>query len=222
MKKVFALFLTLCLLLVMVTSVIAEDKFSLRCNIHFGDTMDEVKAKETLGFDKETEDTLETSKGILGGVDGSYIRYCFKDGKLTEALWFLNAGSYGSYSQDVVKNDYSKIHDALIQKYGSPLGYTNGDCHIITGGGIDGVANLTYLSQALGGGGDVLDYDEWIVNSEGTEKVKIDMAFGYYYYDSILNKKYVFQLSYKAFTEEDVNNALQEKEDANSAILNDI
>lgn len=65
--------------------------------------------------------------------------------------------------EDLIDNDYETINEGLIRKYGSPLGYSNGDCYIFIGGALESVTFHLALIQFIDGFGDLQDYDEWDV-----------------------------------------------------------
>ena len=67
--------------------------------------------------------------------------------------------------EDLIDNDYETINEGLIRKYGSPLGYSNGDCYIFIGGALESVTFHLALIQFIDGFGDLQDYDEWDVDT---------------------------------------------------------
>ena len=200
---------------------LAESKdFQLRNGITFGDSLNTVKQKETGTIQSGS---VEKTDGVwfdatIAGMDGS-IRYDFDEetGKLTDMLYDFSSSS----SKDSVDNDYSKLKNSLVRKYGSPLGNTGGSLHLITGPAVENAATIISLYRYLiEGTGDFRDYDEWIVSCDGYN-VKIDLVS---YYTRSKDYKYSYgnKISYHYYTDDDYLNALKEKQEEIEAIDNDL
>jgi len=234
MKRILAMVLAIGILF---TSTIAyAEEFSLRNGITFGDTIEEVLAKETFSIesvddgsdedsveDKETDDESElpysitTAHDTLAGIPDSHIVYRFDQNKtLKEVKYYFRSSSL----KETIDNDYNNINSGFIRKYGSPLGYSNGDCYIFTGGAMYETVYITYLVQSLDGYGDLRDYDEWDVNT-GDYHVKIE-HIEYYLGSSYSDLNYSHVVSYTYFTDEDLQNAKNEKVENQNAIDNDL
>lgn len=217
-KKLVSGFLAMMFLTAMVLTASAEDTFTLRNGVQFGDTMEQVKAKETLTLKSDTDGCLVMEKGTVAGISDVQIEYYFdENGKLEEVMWGLPERSYADSSD----SDYSKLYKALAQKYGFPLGYTGGSCYIITGRALEGITLLCYLSEWTDMYGDLRDYDEWVWDFGQGEHVKIEIAQGCWG-SSVLDADYHIFVGYKYFTDADLQEAQDEKQQENQAVMDDI
>lgn len=219
MRRWFTLVLT-CVLLLGCMPAMAAEEFTLRNGIKFGDTMDEVRAKETLEFkESSSESRLITVDGTVAGISGVSVEYFFDDDKkLKQVSWSLSASSLVDSSD----SDYTKLYKAFVSKYGTPLGYDNGDCYIITGSALTGAALISYLYNSMDTGvGDLRDYAEWDYEYTNTDHVKIELV-QYYYGSSYSTRQFHISVCYKHFTDADLEAAQQEKRNENEAVMNDI
>lgn len=220
MKKLFSLLLTIAMLVMAVGTAVADTNFSLRNGVQFGDTMDQVRSKETFGWDSvnTNETTLWTEPGTVAGIEDVQIAYFFdENGKLDEIKWELPARTYADSSD----TDYEKLYKAFVQKYGSTLGYSNGDCYIITGHALDNAVLVYMLSDMLGGYGTMRDYAEWDYEYSNDNHVKIEIvqfAYGLSYSEA----EYHIYVGYKYFTDQDLADAKTEKQKENQAVMDDI
>lgn len=217
MKKIMILLLVT-MLFFTCQHVFAED-FTLRNGIVFGDSFEKVKEKETLSFSSEEDDKSELEyKGKIAGIDGRVIYYFDEEtGKLTDMIYKFDSET----SKDPIDSDYSKLYSSLVRKYGTPLSNTGGSLHLITGKAIEsGAGYIGLYKYLLSGDGDYRDYDEWIVETdEGS--VKIDL-FSFYVRSKNYDYYFYNYLSYHYFSSDELINALQEKQDENTAIDNDL
>ena len=232
MKRIFILCLVCTLLF---SSFASAEEFTLRNGIKFGDTMEEVKNKETLEIDKFVDkiDTSEndtssddetkypysitTKKGTLAGISDSYIYYQFDAEKtLRNVDYCFKSSSY----KDFVDNDYDNVNQGLRRKYGSPLGYSGGSMYIFSGTAITFAALIAYLYDYIDGYGDLRDYDEWVVDADGYH-VKIEQV-EYYYGSSYSSLTYGYRMSYTYFTDDDLKNAQDSKREEHNSVDNDL
>lgn len=219
-KRLVSCLLAMVMAAMMVLTASAEDDFTLRNGVQFGDTMDQVRAKETLGWDTTqcTDTTLWTMKGTVAGIGDVQIAYFFdENGKLTEVKWELPSRDYAD-SSDL---DYEKLYKAFVQKYGSTLGYTGGDCYIITGKALEGAATMYLLYDMFDMYGDMRDYAEWDHEFGEDDHVKIEIA-QFVCGESYLEAQYFIFVGYKYFTDADLQNAMNEKQEENQAVMDDI
>ncbi len=220
MKKLISLIL--CLVCVMTLNCVAfaeeAEGFSLRNGITFTDTITDVLSKETLEIDEQTETSITTKKGSVAGIADSYIVYYFDDaGELDQVDYHFPSSSY----KEFIDSNYDTINDGLTRKYGSPLGFSNGDCYILTKGCLEGAVLMAYLADSLDGGyGDLRDYDEWALEYE-TNNVKVEHV-EYYFggsYDEIM---YCHELSYAKYTDADLEAEQAEKQESRQTVDNDL
>lgn len=123
----------MCLSITPVT--VFADGFKLRNDIHFGDNLEDVKAKETLKL-KELETDEEDSSltyiasepGMIANIDNSSVVYCFKDGLLYEMKYHFGKKTTESNTafeveemRSYVKDQCKTLSDSLTRKYGEPL-----------------------------------------------------------------------------------------------------
>ena len=221
MRKSLVLLLALVLLMFISVNAFSENDFQLHNGVLFGDTLETVKAKEegtlTIQSDSEEKTDKVWFDGTIAGMEGS-VRFDFdeKTNTLTDMLYSFDSSS----NKDSIDNQYSKLRDSLIRKYGTPLGNTGGTLHAITGTAIEYAATLILLYQYIEGDGDLRDYDEWIVDSNGYH-VKIDLV-SVYYRTKNYDYTYLNSLSYHYYTDEDLINYLNEKQAENDIIDNDL
>lgn len=230
MKKAISLLLV-CIMVLLATSATAEE-FALRNGISFGDTMEEVLAKENFEIDEidggssedDTTDTeaeypysITTVKGTVAGISDSYVWYRFDSEKtLREVVYYFKDRS----DRDMSDSDYESLYSGLVRKYGSPLGYSNGSCYIFMGSAIISAALITYFYEEYDAYGDLRDYDEWDVEANDYH-VKIEVV-QYYTGLSYSDLTYSIKMSYTYFTDEDFAAAQEEKQQEREAVDNDL
>ena len=211
----------------------APRSFTLRNDIHFGDSMATVRAKETLPFkeDECTQECLWTQKGTVAGVGGIHLRYMFTDGKLQEIEWQLD--EYPAFSVEAYDEAYAQLYKMLEDNYGSALGYKHGRCHPVTTHIIDSAVYLwKHVNEADDGHfynpssieclKNMRRYDEWVVHFGQNEHVKLDLVQLYCAIGNHSTRwRFVF-VGYKYFTEMEWDAAIQQKKTENQAVFNDI
>jgi len=202
-----------------------ETGFTLRNGIKFGDSIEDVKSKETFAIDEDSSTIaddgsitwLETEEGTISGYDG-YVSFHFgEDSCLDEMKYHFSETTL----KDSCQSRFDTLRDGLTRKYGTPLGNYGGNCYVITTSAIDGAVLMYTLIDMMDGVGDYLDYDEWIVDIGKDEHVKIDMI-AYYYGTSYSDLTYYLDIAYKYFTDDDLLNKQQEKQEQQDAVDNDL
>lgn len=116
-KSIIAIILVFVMISAMTTNAFADD-FTLRNDIHFGDSKNEVKEKETFDLKTEESDTL-----IYTGTFGDYeteLSFIFNDDKLTDMKYVFRFADGGGYSQikDIGMDLFSDLKETLSEKYG--------------------------------------------------------------------------------------------------------
>lgn len=221
MKKLLSTIMAMLLLWSFAVSAHAENEFVLRNGIQFGDTKEQVRAKETIAIDekKSKEDSLWTEEGDVAGFEGVTILYRFDDeDKLIEVKWTMPHRT----SSDTSNSDYEKLENAFQQKYGTPLGYSNGEWYIITTKAFENAVLVVTLVPSVDESGAISHYSEWDYEYQKGQHVKIELVQYYIKNNNIGGAIYMFEVGYKYFTDEELNAAKQEKEEKNAAVLNDI
>lgn len=208
MKRIIATILAFIMLLCW-NNAIAEEDFILRNGILFGDTLEEVKSKETLPLTIE-ESRPVWAKGEIAGMKGG-IRFDFYHDQLAQMLYNFEAEEIISASAAAKK--YAALREALITKYGEP----GTDEYRFKGAAFDYMlANLALMK------GECLSFDEWIVETNGY-KVKISLVAYKYTYKKVAYYNICLSYSHVTLALFDANkeNVTEDKED-NAAIMNDI
>jgi len=220
-KKIIACLLMFSMLIGMTgTFASADTGFTLRNGIQFGDTMEQVRAKETLGWDaKNTNDTrLWTEAGTVASISGVQIAYFFdSEGKLNDVKW--ECPPYASMSNS--NADYELLYNALVKKYGPALNIPNGYTYSITGTALTGALAKPGLMKMFGMYGAVHRYAEWDYKYSDTEHVKIEIvqhSIG----NTSSNAAHYVWVGYKFFTDADIQDVIDQKEQDEQAIMNDI
>ncbi len=202
---------------------LADDDFTLRSGIKFGDTMEDILAKETTLVRTTDESNFTFTGKIAGYDDAGCIFYFDDDGKLIDMDYtFINLCT----SKDTTNDVYKKLYQSLVRQYGSPLGNTNGSCSLITGKAMEKMWGLVYFYVAAMNAytgnyaGNYIDYDEWIVEADGYH-VKIDLI-SYYIRDADYKYYYYLDLSYHYFTDADAEEAINKKQSEQAEIDSDL
>ncbi len=225
MKKYISIILIV-ILSVLVLSVSAEE-FTLRNGIVFEDSMEEVLSKETIPIaEKDTEFgdkyaenkypySIKTKEDTVAGISGTMIIYHFdKEKKLREVVYVFPNSKIG----DFVDNCYTLINGGLVRKYGTPLGYTNGTCYVVTGDALESAAEVIQLVKMFGKPAGIRSYDEWIVSCN-SYNVKIEQVE---YYTVPSSYTYYHRVSYTYFSNDTIQNEMNSKQDQQDAIDNDL
>lgn len=217
MKKMMKTLLCVLLILSCVPFALAEDDFTLRSGIVFGDTLEQIVSKETTLM--QDADDPNTFKGKIAGYDDADCHFLFdSDGSMYDMCYSFDEACT---DRDATKDVYQKLFDSLKRKYGAPLGNTGGSCYIMTGSAVTRMALYVGLLRNVGGcDTDYMDYDEWIVEKENYD-VKIDLV-SYYWRDRDYNYYYYISLSYYRYTAEELEQAIQEKYQEQEKIDNDL
>lgn len=191
MKKMMSLFtavlLFCCMLLPMSAS--AATTVTLRNGIEFGDTMAEVRAKETLAISSSDSTKLETVAGTIyvgsTAIHNVSIVYHFDSyGKLCDIVWMLPTGN--SYAMMDTFGAIYEYHKAI---YGSP----NSRNYSVRGKAYNGAVDLVDIYKMCGMYGAIAAYDEWVLGDTKIEMVMVEMGTSRYKteYVGFIGFKYV-------------------------------
>lgn len=220
MEKNIIRLISMLLILCCVTSAFAEEEFTLRSGIKFGDTIEDILEKETTLTRKSDDSNWFT--GTIAGYKDSEALFSFDDdGKLVDMGYsFTQFGNDYKSSSDV-SDVYATLYKSVVRKYGSSLGNTGGNVELITGSAMTRMGIVVYMIGGMDGcDGDYLDYDEWIVDCTGGH-VKIDLI-SYYFRDSNYEYHFNVDLSYRFYTDAEYEEALNEKIAERKAVDDDI
>lgn len=191
------------------------DEFTLRSGIHFGDTIEDIVAKETTLT--RTSETSNSFTGKIAGISDSTCDFVFDDNNGLISMVY----EFDCFSKDILNTNYKTLYDSLVRKYGKAEGNTGGNCELITGPAITRMALWVYLFGELDGwSADYYDYDEWIVDCDNYH-VKVDLV-SYYYRNSDYEYTYTIDLSYHKYTDADYQEALNDKKNEQEEVDNDL
>lgn len=229
MKRVISILSLLALLASLFPVAFADDTFTLRDGIEFGDTLDTVESKnKTLkkvttckqynyirtaninsvdwleqAFKKYPDNGVWFNGKILGWADMD-CGFFFRDDALIGMNYSFPFTKYGS---DSAVACYRDIRDSLIKKYGEPLDISDGYTFVLTGPAFERMNRVKYLSAwEVTSEVETIDTKEWYIEKE-SYNVKIDLVI----YTYSRNKSYdiFIDLSYQKFTPEEYEKALQ-------------
>lgn len=196
MKKVITVCLSLILAISALSFAFAED-FTIHAGTMFGETREEVKAKETLDLSEEVLSNADESyytkdvgeniayliyDGTVAGYDKSHIYYYF-NGENNDTLFEVvySMPGYSVVGNKGVIDEYQDLKQSLIDKYGNPLSSNDEAYYLIESRSI-GETNWTneyFKNEFLPNY--ITDYDitAWSIPYEGYN-VKIELVL----YDS--------------------------------------
>ena len=178
-----------------------EASFTLRNGILFGDTKEDVVAKEKdLSLQKDNTSSLTYSGGIAGYL-GDATFYFGKHGELTDLLY-----CFDSAKDSEITEIYSTIEGSCIRKYGDALNLGAERVFPIQGKAIKTAQGRVDTAKK---GGILVKYDEWVVFGDDGNNAKIELALSYE--KQLFGKKYYVDVSYNSFTQEELETILNEK-----------
>lgn len=173
-------------------------EFVLRNDIRFGDTIETVKAKETVEIRSESSTELKTKSCELAGVDVNSVIYRFdENGKLISVLWDV-MNSANSIFAPVT---FDSLKASLEAKYGPPSNTDTQSSFVIQGSAISEMMNddIFLLGMITGTSGPIQQC-EWQIESHGNQNVKIELLYYKRKKDS-----YRVRLSYDMYTDEELD-----------------
>lgn len=214
MKKIICIIIAL--LMIFASCPALADNFSLRGGIEFGDTVEEVKEKETAAFTEEESNCLKTESITLATIEDANIEYYFNDeGLLTDILYDFRS----TKSKDTASVNYSTLYDGLTRKYGKPINTDSDSMYIIVGKAYETAAGVVAVNLWLNDSADILSHSEWVKEYKKF-KVKIDLVE--YYLETQNALSYCYKISYKYFTDADLKAAKEEHAQRLAEIDNDL
>ena len=121
MRKFFCYLFVFAISLTFISNAFCEDfHFSFRNGIEFGNSVEDVKSKENTKPDAEDENFLFYPHLQLSSIGNSSINYNFENGKLYQIMIDYNSNYKGWDDTSSRTEEYKKINDGLIRKYGEP------------------------------------------------------------------------------------------------------
>lgn len=175
MKRIVTVFAVAVLLLTMLlpVSASAATTVSLRNGIRFGDTMEQVIAKETLAISSRDSNKVETVAGtIYLGSKSIYnvsIIYHFDyAGRLVEIVWLFPMNGYAM-------DNYGIAYDYFKSLYGTPSKANRSTGG--TGKNYSGAADLVNIYKMSGMYGSLVCYDAWIIGDTKIDIVAASLGY---------------------------------------------
>ena len=125
MKKIVSLFLVAIIITSLFAGSVYAEDFTIHSGVVFGDTKEDVKAKEKLSLEYETATSLVYS-GKVAGYDEAKIEYQFyeADGKLYDALYKFKYLS--NSTSNTARKQREELEKLLKSKYGEPINKNDG------------------------------------------------------------------------------------------------
>lgn len=171
-KKLVSCFLLLVTLVTLLCpSSLAATSVTLRNGVKFGDTMAQVRAKETFAISSSSSDKLHTVAGTIqtkyAAMTGISISYYFDYyGKLEEVLWQLPKGTTDTM------NNWAWLYKEFTELYGSPYSESHRYLYDVVGKAYEAGSDLVKIWNSFGGYGKMESVQEWIVGD-----TKIELVF---------------------------------------------
>lgn len=249
-KRWIALIMVGCL--VMTPAGVMAEEFSLRNGIHFGDSFEEVKEKETIelndlktyaefyssdeDFEDSDEDyeedpetaniTLVLSKyGTIANIEDSRVQYTFDSDSLTEMEYTL-----GKYSYD--SSDYSELEIVLSDNFETVVGtltdkygepiYLEEDEEFAFHTTLWDTYMVMKSFMDYGLGGSTIGFKEWLVEADDGSHIVIDASC--FYNESAYDGslKGTFQVAYELIPEDEWNDAVDSAIEKQQNLDNDL
>lgn len=194
MKRFFIILLSM---LILLPNIAIGEDFSLRNGIKFGDSIDDVLNKETVSIDKIDRKIgiVNTVRGSISNISGTYVQYMFDDGKLNQMNY-----RYPSGGELLASMSYELINNGLIEKYGQPLNDRQKET-VVQRGLLLNASFIVVFSN-----GYIQSSDEWFIKKNGYG-VKIEHVS---YYDG---KEFQHDLSYAIVSDDELKKLEEEKKE---------
>ena len=242
MKRLYAITIVLCVILTLSgcggdgnSNDSSDEGFSLRNGIHFGDSFEQVKEKETIELndlktyaefyssddeeaDTESEENPETANltvvsskyGTIANIENSRVEYTFDSDHLTEMQYTL--GKYDDISDSssleaTLKDNFETVVGTLVEKYGEPLYLEEGEEFAFHTTLWDMYVVMEEFME-YGLGGSAIGFKEWLVEADDGSHIVIDASC--FYNESAYNGslKGTFQVEYDLIPEDEWNDAV--------------
>lgn len=233
MKRLLCVFFVLMILLSACPWAYADDEFTLRDGILFGDTIEDIDSKisslkkvsSCKQYDylyceetwkkqafKKYPDNATWYNGTILGWPNMDCGFFFQDDKLVGMDYSF---PFTSYSSDAAVACYKDIRDSLIKKYGDALNISEGYSFILTGPAFERKNRISYLSAwEYSSKVEEIDSKEWFIEKDSFY-VKIDLVIYTYSKKSVYD--IFIDLSYQMFTPEEYEAAIQKNQAAGKA-----
>ena len=232
MRKAFIILLATIILLCNY-SAIAEEQFSIRNNVQFGDSVETVKEKDEIMKNKEASEFnvagyiyypahLVEHNTELAGLESS-LYYCFDDTGLKEIVYVILKDKYSlkNVTPDQFKAVYAVLKESLTEKYGQPLDKNDIRATVLLGNYMERNAHPTekgtYAATGMSFSYREVGFDSWLLEYDDYF-VKIDLN----YIDNSNKDRYHIILGYCKFSKDEYETILADYGDLVTQYLKDI
>ena len=175
--------------------------FELRSGIHFGDTIDEVKEKETslryVGEDSNNKYVYFV--GNIAGFDDSTAYFFYDNNNRVEEVAYAFSSVW---EPDTIKRAYETIYNSCVRQYGEPL--SRGTEYPVAGREVSRAYNGIEKAISSGGKGELLGYSQWVVLGDDGNNTKIDLVH-YMATTMVGTPAYYVYVNYTPFQQSTVN-----------------
>lgn len=189
--------------------------FSFRNGVEFGDSIADVKTKEDKMPDREDSGLLYYGSIQLSSIGHSALNYNFTDGELSLILIDYNQNYGGREEAGSRQEEYSKINEGLIRKYGEPSASDEENADEIPTGAFYWYKNYyeskSHIEKALD------SVNQWVLEDQGYNVVIQHVLFEVDSSDWGLPHYYVHFLSYQKVEMDD-----NRTDEINSIVDNDL
>ena len=154
--------------------VLADSSFTMRNGVQFGMKLSQIEKLETFKRIKGTLDSIYAyGYGTVSGIKDSSVEYHFDRSGGLKSLEIDFSGANTKRSKIAIQGEYERISSQLKEKYGTPLGNTNGKAHYLRGNEFSSfVGNYNVWAMV----GAKVVYEEWLIE-QNTGSIKIDHLY---------------------------------------------
>lgn len=217
MKRIMALFvvsfLVMSVLLGCSCALAEGETFTIRNEITFGMTKNEVIERETALRNNANNISTECEyvDVSIAGINGCKLYYLFDDANKLYRVHIYFYPDNDKYIRDVTaKANYTAVNNVLVSKYGNSLGNKDGYTHSVQTKALEfhlKTVDLTKLLMAIRGAGKLAEqYDEWVIRVDGGY-IKMDHMFSHL--SGIDGTACTHELDYTFYTEAEWNQIVQ-------------
>lgn len=167
MKKLFSLFIVMILMFPIVCNA---EGFIIHSGTQFGDTIEEVKEKETLDVLYETPSGI-IFRGEVAGIEDVWLYYHFdENGKLYDVFYNM----IQTESHDLVLETHNMLNSLLKEKYGNPLSEDDEIYQLLNGFNISSILKTDESIKKSIGSDYKISITSWTVQDDN-QFIKIDL-----------------------------------------------
>ena len=205
MKRTLASLLAISLLSLLFAPVVfAEEPFSFRDGILFGDSLDSVRSKDARVIEQEVDSTgwLSAQSGEVDGISDAVVEYHFDSNSCLD-MALIRYGGEGIQYHDAMAA-WKSVTSILKERHGAPscIFYSSRDLH--TTPALEEANKRFASAEKAGYSANMSMYNEWIIRGEGIS-LKIEHVLYCLKLKSTGEKTYAHLLGYKLLTDAELN-----------------